>query len=101
MLRRIDLENVPRSTIGVRENARNEPIVAAVAQMEHEAPLLPQDHPPWVKDTLRVSQRAKEIIARLRPIALRILTFWDHRIRTMSIAGRRISIDPSGSYRAE
>lgn len=101
MLRRIDVENAPRLLAGVRESVQSEPVVAPVAQTEHEAPLLPHDHPPWVKDTLRVSQRAKEILARLRPIALRILTFWDHRIRTMSISGRRISIDPSGSYRAE
>ena len=101
MLRRIDLENGPRSLVGVREAAQSEPIVPVVAQMEHETPLLPQDHPPWVKDALSVSQRAKEIVARLRPIALRILTFWDHRVRSMSIAGRRINIDPSGSYRAD
>jgi hypothetical protein len=41
------------------------------------------------------------LIARLRPVAVRILGFWDHRIRSAFVAGTRISIDPSGSYRME
>ena len=93
MLRRIDLESAPRSVLGAREAAQSEPVVPAVAQVEHETPLLPQDHPPWVKDALTVSQRAKEIIARLRPIAIRVLTFWEHRVRKdLHIAGERINL---------
>jgi len=30
-----------------------------------------------------------------------VLSFWDHRIRSVLIGGSRVSIDPSGSYRAE
>jgi len=32
---------------------------------------------------------------------VKILTFWDHRVRTACIGQSRVSIDPSGSYRIE
>ena len=66
-----------------------------------ETALLPNDHPKWVKDALCVSNRAKESIARLKPMVIRVLSFWDHRIRSVLIGGSRVTIDPSGSYRAE
>ena len=42
-----------------------------------------------------------ELIARLRPVVVKILTFWDHRVRSAWIGGSRVCIDPSGSYRIE
>lgn len=68
---------------------------------ELETPPLPREHPPWVRDALAVSQRAKALIARLKPVVVRVLTFWDHRLRAVSVAGRRVSVDPAGSYRVE
>jgi len=81
--------------------AASEPVVLPAAQAELETTLLPRDHPKWVKDALTVSTRARELIARLKPVAVRILGFWDHRVRAAVVAGMRIAIDPSGSYRAE
>jgi len=78
----------------------NEPIVPAVAESDFDTTLLPRDHPKWAKDALSVSSRAKELIARLKPIAVRVLGFWDHRVRSAVVAGLRVAIDPSGSYRA-
>lgn len=68
---------------------------------ELETPPLPREHPKWVKDALAVSQRARQIIARLRPVVIRVLTFWDHHARGISIGGRELSVDISGSYRIE
>lgn len=68
---------------------------------ELETPPLPREHPRWVKDAQAVSQRARQLIARLRPLAVRVLTFWDHHVRSLTVAGRRLSIDVSGSYSVE
>ncbi len=101
MLRRVEGDERRPSLgelLGLREN---QPVVAAIAESEFDGSLLPRDHPPWVKDALSVSQRARELIARLRPAIVRVLSFWDHRFRSAVVGGARISIDPSGSYRAE
>jgi hypothetical protein len=60
---------------------------------------LPRDHPAWQRDVLAVSARVRAIIAQLRPAAGRVLTFWDHVVRSVVVAGRRVEIDPSGCYR--
>jgi hypothetical protein len=60
---------------------------------------LPRDHPAWQRDVLAVSGRVRAIVARMRPAAVRVLTFWDHVIRGVSIGGRRVEVDPSGCYR--
>ncbi len=61
--------------------------------------LLPGDHPAWQRDVLSLSARARAVIATLRPLALRVLSFWDHRIREVTLGSRTLSIDPCGSYR--
>jgi hypothetical protein len=78
-----------------------EPIVPSVAQVELETAPLPRDHPPWVKDAIAVSQRAREILAKLKPVVVRVLCFWDHRLRSITAGGRRVTIDLSGSYRID
>ena len=62
---------------------------------------LPSDHPAWAKDTLSLSRRARALLARLRPIAIKVMTFWDHRLRSIVVGGRTLSVDASGSYRLE
>ncbi|HEV7180603.1 MAG TPA: hypothetical protein VGN11_12085 [Candidatus Baltobacteraceae bacterium] len=101
MLRRIEAEGRSPSLFQALGLASSEPVVAALAESEQEPSLLPHDHPQWVKDALTVSHRAREAIARLRPAAVRILTFWDHRIRSIAVGGGRLSIDASGSYRLQ
>lgn len=68
---------------------------------ELETPPLPREHPKWVRDALAVSARARHAIARLKPVVMRVLTFWDHRARTLNVGGRELSVDISGSYRLD
>jgi len=46
-----------------------------------------------------VSARVRAILDGLRPVVVRVLSFWDHAVRAVRIAGRRLEVDPSGSYR--
>ena len=62
---------------------------------------LPGDHPAWMKDTLSLSQRARALIAKQRPVAVRVVTYWEHKVRSVVCAGRRVSVDQSGSYRLD
>ncbi len=71
-----------------------------VADDGFDAPAsLPRDHPAWQRDVLAVSARVRAIVARMRPVALRVLTFWDHTVRRAIVGGRAVEIDPSGCYR--
>lgn len=101
MLRRIEIEEPAAALTPQIGASRSEPIVPAVGEAELETGLLPQDQPRWVKDAVAVSQRAREIIAKLRPAAVRVLSFWDHRIRSIAVEGRLVRVDASGSYRAD
>jgi hypothetical protein len=62
---------------------------------------LPSDHPAWSKDAISLSQRFRALVAQCKPLAVRVLTFWDHHVRTITVSGRRLAIDASGSYRLE
>jgi hypothetical protein len=62
---------------------------------------LPADHPPWSKDTLSLSARARALLSRLRPVVIKVVSFWDHRVRSIFVGGRTLSVDASGSYRLE
>jgi hypothetical protein len=55
--------------------------------------------PAWQRDVLSVSARVRAIVATLRPVIVRALSFWDHAVRSIRIGGRALEIDPSGSYR--
>ena len=76
-------------------------ILPLVPEDELETPPLPREHPKWVKDAVAVSQRARQIIGRLRPVLVRVLGFWDHHARAIVIGGRELSVDISGSYRMD
>lgn len=99
MLRRIEADDPLQ--LAVAQGAYAEPVVAGAGQAELGAGSLPPDHPRWIKDSLALSQRARDIVARLRPIAIRILTFWDHRVRAATIGGLLVRVDPSGCYRLD
>jgi hypothetical protein len=62
-------------------------------------PTLPADHPVWQRDVLAVSARVRTLLAALTPVAVRVLSFWDHSLRTLIVGGHRLEVDPSGSYR--
>lgn len=75
--------------------------LAAIPDDEIETPALPSDLPPWARDAVAISQRARVLLARIKPAVVRVLTFWDHRARSALVSGKRLSIDISGSYRLE
>ncbi len=101
MLRRVENDEPTRSLLGILGSAQSEPVIPNIPEAERETPVLPHDHPKWVKDALSVSQRARDAISRLRPAIITVLTFWDHRVRTIVIGASRISVDASGSYKQE
>jgi len=97
-MRRVEREGLERSP----ERTYNDPLAAIaphVAEIELETPPFSPDRPEWTRDALTLSRRAREYIERLRPIALKVLTFWDHVARSIAVDGARIAIDASGSYR--
>ncbi len=67
----------------------------------YDGPALPSDHPAWMRDALSLSQRARTLIATLRPVVMHVIGVWEHRMRSVVIAGRTVKIDASGSYRME
>jgi hypothetical protein len=96
---RIDLETpAPQS-----ERGRVEPPAAASVAAEELTieSTLPADHPAWSRDRLSLSAQARLLLAKLKPVALRVLTFWDHRLRSAFVGGRKLTIDASGSYRLD
>jgi hypothetical protein len=38
-------------------------------------------------------------LVKLKPVAIRVIAFWEHRVRSIAIGNRTVSVDASGSYR--
>ena len=101
MLRRVEADD-PATVAGYAAGALPaEPVVAAVSETEFDAGLLPRDHPRWVLDAVAISKAARDAVARLRPVVVLVMSMWDHPLRCVAVAGRRLGIDASGSYRIE
>jgi hypothetical protein len=62
--------------------------------------VLPRDHPKWLRDRFVVSSTTKSLRSRIKPFAIRLLGFWDHRAHRLSIEDGTIQIDDSGAYRS-
>jgi len=62
---------------------------------------LPGDHPAWARDTISLSQRARVLFAALKPCVVRVIAHWEHRVRSILVSGRTLTVDVSGSYRLE
>ncbi len=60
---------------------------------------LPPDHPRWQCDTISLSARMRALSARILAPAVRVLSFWDHRLREIGWGSVRVGIDCAGSYR--
>ena len=73
----------------------------SIPEVELESPVLPRDHPPWMRDAVALSTHAKRLLERVRPLVIRALGFWDHAVLSIHIAGRRVNIDPAGCYRID
>ncbi len=76
------------------------PPVALDPESEPEC-RLPNDHPAWARDVVSLSQRARALFATLRPIVLKVFTAWEHRVRSIMVGGRTLSIDAGGCYRVD
>jgi hypothetical protein len=61
---------------------------------------LPHGHPKWLRDRFVVSSTTKALLGRLKPFAIRLFGFWDHRTHRLSIEDGTILIDDSGAYRS-
>ena len=55
--------------------------------------------PEWTRDRVSLSKRALAVLAKLKPYAIRVLTFRDHRVTTAELDELRLEVDASGSYR--
>jgi hypothetical protein len=100
MLRRVERDDLQSAQPATTTATAFEPIVPAIED-GLSLPPLPPDHPRWVKDAVALSARARELAARLRPIVVRIVTVWEHRWRSIAVAGRRLAVDASGSYKID
>jgi hypothetical protein len=62
---------------------------------------LPPDHPPWPRDVVSISQRARALLARIKPAVITVIAAWQHKLRSIVVTGRRVAIDATGSYRVD
>jgi hypothetical protein len=60
---------------------------------------LPADHPQWQRDVLSLSSRVRAIVATIAPTVVRTLSYWDHRVRELTLGARTLAVDPAGCYR--
>jgi hypothetical protein len=77
-------------------------VAPALPPVDPEAaglPDLPADHPQWQRDVISMSTRARAALATIVPVVVRALTFWDHRLRELTLGTRTLGIDPAGCYR--
>jgi hypothetical protein len=86
-------ELAPRSPAGIEAAPAGDGDVGEVGAR------LSTTTPAWQRDVVAVSARVRALLQTLRPIVIGVLTFWDHALRSVRIGGRRLEIDPSGSYR--
>ncbi|HEY1654872.1 MAG TPA: hypothetical protein VGF86_07160 [Candidatus Tumulicola sp.] len=101
MLRRIEADDRPGLPRVAGNPEPSEVAIAAVGEGDLETTGLPSDHPRWVRDAIAISGRARDLVARLKPVVVAVLSLWDHRLRSSIVGGRRIHVDSSGSYRAD
>jgi hypothetical protein len=102
MLRHVEADDASHALARAAVPDAHDPAVTPVTDAERDpGALIPHDHPKWARDSVTASQRARDVVARLKPLAIAVLTFWDHQKRTAFVAGSRLCVDASGSYRLE
>ena len=75
------------------------PVLPPIDAEAAGVPEFPAEHPPWQRDIVSISSRARALIANLVPVVVRTLSYWDHRIREVAFGARTLSVDPAGCYR--
>jgi hypothetical protein len=80
-------------------------LVAAVTppldpDVDPAAPAASGGTPAWQRDGVAISARVRALLATVRPVIVRVRSFWDHAVRRVALgAGRAVEVDASGSYR--
>jgi len=97
-MRRLELESPGSAHVSRSQPPQTPPLIPDV---ELDSPVLPRDHPQWIRDAVALSDHARRWISRLQPLAIRVLGFWDHAVRCLRVAGRQVSVDPAGCYRVD
>ena len=98
------IENDPRGQPAGQTGATLAPSALQPVVLDPDSELghdLPSDHPPWPRDSISLSQRARALFASLRPVVIRVVTYWEQRVRALTIQGRTLNVDTSGSYRID
>jgi hypothetical protein len=62
-------------------------------------PDFPSDHPAWQRDVVSISSRTRALLASIAPVVVRTLSYWDHRLRELTLGVRTLAVDPAGCYR--
>jgi hypothetical protein len=101
VLRRIEADERANDARHAPAVEQSDPIVPALPESDFDAFRLPPEHPSWVRDAIALSSRARELVAKLKPAIVAVLCVWDHRFRSIVVAGRRLHVDASGSYRSD
>lgn len=94
--------NDPSAALVPLDPTAIQPTVLATVAIDPEAagePVLPADHPPWQRDVVSLSSRARAVLATIVPTVVRTLCYWDHRLRELTFGARMLTIDPAGCYR--
>jgi hypothetical protein len=102
VLRRTEAEEPRLERAAVAASAaRDSQRLAAVSSDgdRPQAELLSHGHSKWTIDGVAISGRAREAVARLKPVIVAVLQFWDHGTRAIVASGQRVTVDASGSYR--
>ena len=99
MLRRIELEQTPPALSARLEAGRSEAVVPAVAQADLETALRRTTIRAGLRTRLPCRSGRGSLSHKLRPVIVRVLSFWDHRIRSIMVGNRCVQVDPSGCYR--
>jgi hypothetical protein len=87
---------------GLARSAEAAPLSGEVGELESSgAIVLPRDHPKWVRDRFTITAATKAWLGRIKPIVIRVFSFWDHRVHRLTTEDGTIEIDVSGSYRSD
>jgi hypothetical protein len=88
----------PSLLVGL-EAAPRAALLPAPADEARQAPALPRDHPAWARDLVAISSRTRAMLQAIGPTVVRVLTFWDHRVRSVVVGARSVAVDAAGCYR--
>lgn len=87
---------------GLAGSAEAAALSAEVGELDASgAIVLPRDHPKWMRDRFTITAATKAWLGRIKPIVIRVFSFWDHRVHRLTTEDGTIEVDVSGSYRCD